>query len=197
MSSVPKPPPDTLEPPPEEFVSEARAVGLSNFSFNFTLDRTARLRSFMGAPAFALRRRRLDRNLERFWKRVAARYDALWKAAGEGRIDENGREVRAALLDADGRDPLARLEHRKELHRRKIDEEDDQVRAFNSAWQNYLENLDLGGVEAEVEAYNRYFPIEANLATDPETGHFLWKGGRWEGLEAPEASDILERFPLR
>jgi len=195
MSSVPKPP-DSLEPR-EGFVSESRTVGLSNFTFNFTVDSSARLRAFMGAPAFALRRRRLDRSLERFWKRLAERYEGLWKAAGEGRIDQDGRELRSALLDADGRDPLARLEHRKELHRRKIDEEEDQVRTFNLAWQRCVEALDLAVLEAEVESYNRYFPIEANLAADPETGHFLWKGVRWKGLAAPEVSGILERFPLR
>ncbi len=48
----------------------------------------------------------------------------------------------------------------------------------------------------QVEDYNRYFPIEANLKTDPETGRFQWMGGLWDPMETPSREGVFERFPL-
>jgi hypothetical protein len=151
----------------------------------------------MGAPAFALRRKRLDRGLGRFWSEVAARSEALWIAAAEGRIDEEGRELRPALLNSDGRDRFAHRQQRKKLFVERVDEDEGQIRLFNQAWRVWIDQQDFSALEAEVATYNKYFPIEANLPTDPEGGGFVWKGSTWRGLEAPSPEAILERYPLR
>jgi len=150
----------------------------------------------MGAPAFALRRKRLDRLLSRFWADVNERKDALWIAAREGRIDEQGRELRPALLDSEGRDRFAHLDHRKKLYSERVDEDANQSRLFNLAWTAWVDQLDFSALEDEVTQYNKYFPIEANLPTDPENGHFVWKGRAWKPVEAPTADAVLTRFPL-
>jgi len=151
----------------------------------------------MGAPAFALRRQRLDRKLDAFWTEVSERRAALWIAAREGRVDEEGAELRPALLNADGRDRFAHLEQRKKLFRERVDEDRSQELLFDRAWQNYVESLDFASLESEVAAYNKYFPIEANLAIDPESGCFVWMGRDWKPLVAPQAEAVFGRFPLR
>lgn len=178
-------------------VDTPKAFSLSSFSFNFTVGVAARVQGLMGAPAFALRRKRLDSKLDRFWADVADRSEALWIAAAEGRIDEHGRELRPALLDSGGRDRFAHWEQRKKLFAARVDEEVDQGRLFNLAWTVWIEGQDFSQLEAEIAQYNKYFPIEANLPTDPESGQLVWLGRAWRGLVAPDARAILERYPLK
>ena len=81
-------------PPADLKVDAPAAFSLNSFSFNFTVDAAAQVAGRMGAPAFALRRQRVDRKLDDFWADVEVRRDALWIAAREGRIDEQGKEVK-------------------------------------------------------------------------------------------------------
>jgi hypothetical protein len=195
-----KPPvrdPNHVVPASDLQVDEPQALSLNTFSFNFTVDTAARIRGRMGAPAFALRRKRLDRKLAEFWRKVEDRHDALWIAAREGRIDDEGRELRPALLNSEGRDPFAHREHRKKLFAQRVDEDASQRRLFNLSWKSWVSRLDLTSIQNEIASYNKYFPIEANLATDPETGAFLWKGGPWRGAELLDQQLVFERFPLR
>ena len=55
---------------------------------------------------------------------------------------------------------------------------------------------DLEPLEAQAALYLRYFPVEANLPTDPETGWYVWNGKPWEPVRAPTREDVLERWPL-
>jgi hypothetical protein len=178
-------------------VDEPKAFSLGSFSFNFSVGVAARVQGLMGAPAFALRRKRLDSKLERFWADVAARSESLWIAAAEGRIDEAGRELRPALLDSSGRDGFAHWEQRKKLFAARVDEQGDRARLFNFAWTIWIEEQDFSHLEDEITQYNRYFPIEANLPTDPESGQLVWLGRSWRGLEVPDVQAILERHPLK
>ena len=177
-------------------VDAPAAFSLSSFSFNFTVDAAAQVAGRMGAPAFALRRQRVDRKLDAFWTEIEARRDALWIAAREGRIDDLGREVRTSLLDASGRDQFAHLEERKRIFRLRGDEDESQRQLFGRAWQRYVDDLDFAPLADEVAEYNKYFPIEANLSTDPESGRFVWMGRDWVPLKAPDAFAVLDRFPL-
>lgn len=43
------------------------------------------------------------------------------------------------------------------------------------ALRDFVERLDLRQVNRLVEMHNRYYPIEANLRTDPRTGAYLLK----------------------
>jgi len=189
--------PNRTIPPADLTVDAPNAFSLVGFSFNFSVDVSARVQGLMGAPAFAIRRKRLDAKLDRFWAEVSARSEALWIAAAEGRIDEAGRELRPALLDSAGRDQFAHLEQRKKLFSSRVDEKEEQIRLFNLAWQAWIDAQDLTALQDEIEQYNKYFPIEANLPTDPETGQLVWLGRPWRQLTAPDAAIVLERHPLR
>lgn len=181
----------------EMSVDAPRVLSLDSYAFNFTVSAESRLRARIGAPAFAVRRRKLDLALDEFWNAVERRNRELWIAAGEGRIAEDGREVRQVLLDEDGRDRLGEMEHRWRVFRDRADPETTRADAFDRAWLRYLDHCGLERLEAQVSAYNRYFPIEANLPADPETGRYRWMGGFWEPMDLPTRDDVLARFPLR
>jgi len=51
-------------------------------------------------------------------------------------------------------------------------------------------SLDLKKLNDLVTSHNRYYPIEANLANDPQTGGYLVHGRRWQ----PEAPFTAERL---
>lgn len=177
---------------------EPRVASLQPYSFNFTVSAEARVRALVGGPpAWALRRKRMDRRLEDFWAAVEARYRALWIAAGEGRIHDDGRESRHALLDVDGRDARAARDHERRLFRQRVDPEQWRVEHFNLAWDRHLGRCGLELLAAEVEEFNRVFPIEANLAVDPASERFLWMGRPWEHLAPPTRPEVLDRFPFR
>jgi len=179
--------------------AKPRALSLDEFSFNFTVSTGDRLRAYGGPPAYVLRLRRMEQDQESYFNALQERYDALWRAAAAGSIDEEGREVRQALLDEQGRDRIGELQHARRLFREGRDEQVDRCESFNRAWLRHLE-LDFSGLGelcARIDAFNEVFPIEANLATDPKTGAYLWMGKPWQSLAAPSRDELLERFPLR
>ena len=179
-----------------EYESKPRVLAYENFSFNFRVSLEDRVRARAGAPAFAMRRLRTDRKVEAFWGDVGRRRKALWIAAAEGRIDEDGREIRQALLDDEGRDRHAEYEQKWRVLRDKADPDRVRAAAFNRAWSRFVDRCGLEHLASVVDDYNRYFPIEANLKTDPKTGRFLWMGHLWDELVAPTKQDVLRRFPL-
>ncbi len=172
-----------------------RALSLNRYQTNFQVSVAQRIAALGGAPAFASRRLRWDRAIERFWADVQERRDALWAAAAEGRIDDGGKEVRMSLLDSKGRDPFGERLRKQELFRDRLDVDSEHRKLFDFAWLRYVERLDLTELETLATEYSRWFPIEANLPTDPDTGSFLWMGKPWTAVEAPTTAEILERFP--
>ena len=173
-----------------------RVLSLKRYQFNFNVSLGAQVAARGGAPAFATRRLRWDRAIGRFWAELAARREALWIAAGEGRIDEEGREVRMALLDADGRDEHALRLHKQEIFRQRADFDAAQRANFDRGWKRVVARLDFSKLEAQAAAYLKYFPMEANLPTDPETGRYIWLGKRWQSVLAPTRESVLARYPL-
>lgn len=172
-----------------------RVLDLGGFSFNFTVTLEQRVAGRMGAPAWSLRKRRLDESLAKFWQELdadARRLDAL---AGSGLIDAEGRPEDHGLLDADGEDAITARENR----RRHLGEDGAALHraAWNRAWSRHLRKLDLGPLQEQVEAYNRWFPTEANLALDPCSGRILFMGEPWQPADAPDEPAILARHPLR
>lgn len=174
--------------------SAPRVFSLDNFAFNFGISLEDRVRARAGAPAFAIRRKKLDRAFAEFWKDLETRRTQLWHAAGEGRIDADGREHRYNLLDDEGRDRIGEVEHKRRLHKEKLDYEAERAIDFERGWAHHLTDCGIRTLEAMVQEYNRYFPIEANLMIDPTNGHYVWMGTEWTPLEAPTEAEIRERF---
>ncbi len=178
-------------------VDPPRVLSYETYQFNFRVSNAARIKAMHGAPAWSRRKKRLDDRLERFWREQEDRAASLWIAAGEGRIGDDGREIRQALLDGEGRDPIAARARRAELFRLRVDRDEAQVAEFNRAWSAYLGRLSLGDLAKRIEDFNKYFPIEANLPTDPDTEWYVWMGRPWEPAEPPDAAAVLERIPYR
>ncbi len=182
-------PPVPVDPP--------RVLSHETFQFNFRVSTAARVKAMHGAPSWSRRKKRLDDRLERFWREQDDHAAKLWIAAGEGRIGVDGREIRQALLDGEGRDPIAARERRKELFKARVDRDEAQIAEFNRAWEAYLGRLTLGDLARRIEDFNKYFPIEANLPTDPDTETYVWMGRAWQPAEAPDAAAVLARIPYR
>jgi hypothetical protein len=177
-------------------VDEPRALDLNKYQFNFRVGIGQRIAARYGAPAFAERTRRLERRLEHFWEDLETRREQLWVAAGEGRIAEDGRETRQVLLTARGTDPIGARDHRKRLFSARKDEDAEQRIAFNRAWQRHLGACGLAELQQQVADYVKWFPVEANLVSDPATGEYIWAGRPWVPPKAPTKAEVLERFPL-
>ncbi len=178
-------------------VDKPRALSYENYSFNFKIDLGARIAARYGAPAFALRRARLLRSTEAFWSKLERRYEELWLAAGDGRIAEDGRELRHNLLTADGTDPIGAREHRRRLFGARVEQTDDRQASFNRAWERHLGRCGLQALTTEISDFNLWFPIEANLPIDVQTEQYVWMGMPWTPPVAPTPADLLARFPLR
>ncbi len=178
-------------------VDKPRALSYENYSFNFKIDLGARIAARYGAPAFAIRRSKLKRATDGFWTKLERRYDELWRAARDGRVTDDGRELRQNLLTADGADPIGAREHRRRLFSAKVEQADDQRTTFNRAWERHLERCGLTELELQIADFNKWFPIEANLPIDIESEQYVWMGMPWEPPVVPTRSDILARFPLR
>jgi len=175
-----------------------RALSFSQYQFNFKVGLGARVAARLGgAPAFAQRRARLHRDTASFWSALEKRYRELWTAAQEGRIDEDGRELRHSLLLADGSDQVGSRAHRKRLFSARVDLQEHARAEFNRAWTRQLDHCGISALAREVEIFAKYFPIESGMPMDPETDRFMWMGEPWSPPEAPTAQDVLSRFPLR
>ena len=174
-----------------------RVLSHETFQFNFRVSLGEQIRGMGGAPAWSRRKKRLDDHLARFWREQEDRAEQLWIAAGEGRIAEDGRESRQALLDADGRDRHAARDRRARLFRDRVDRDTAQIEEFNRAWRAHLEKLSLGDLAERIESFNRFFPVEANLPVDPGTEQFTWMGKVWRPLPIPDAAAVLARIPYR
>ena len=81
------------------------------------------------------------------------------------RIEDLEEALRQALVEV-YQDALAELEG------------DEQ--AARAAMLDSAKAMDLGLLNDLIERHNRYYPIEANLPTDPKTGKFLLVGKVWE-----------------
>jgi hypothetical protein len=178
-------------------VDPPRVLSHERFQFNFNVSLGARVRAMFGAPSWSRRKKRLDDRLDRFWREQNERAEALWIAAGEGRIDDEGREIRQALLDGEGRDKHAARDRRAHLFRQRMDRDAAQLAEFNRAWKAHLTRLSLGDLTKRIEDYNRFFPVEADLPVDPATETFVWMGSAWQPAELPDAAAVLARLPYR
>lgn len=174
-----------------------RTLSYENFSFNFKVGLGARVAARFGAPAFAQRRAKLNRNLASFWTKVEERYAELWTAALEGRIGHDDREVRQSLMQADGTDPLHAREHRRQLQKEGAVLEETARADFNRAWDRFLDRCGMAELELEVRDFVKYFPVESGMRMDPETDRYMWMGEPWEPPVAPTRDVVLERFPMR
>ncbi|MCO4769640.1 MAG: hypothetical protein KDA24_06370 [Deltaproteobacteria bacterium] len=188
---------DVAGPDTARGTSAPRAFTFNQYSFNFKVDLGARIGARYGAPAFSQRRAKLHRNTTSFWSTLEERYEELWTAAREGRIGDDGREVRQSLLHSDGTDRMGHRDHKRRLFGQKVDPEAHARAEFNRAWLRQVDTCGLTELAMEHEDFAKYFPIESNMPVDPESNHLVWMGEPWIPPVAPTREDVLGRFPLR
>ncbi len=69
----------------------------------------------------------------------------------------------------------------------------DAIR-FERAFLQAAEQLDLRLLNDLIDRHNRYYPIEANLPSDPKTGAFLHLGKPWHPLPKASLDGFIERL---
>jgi len=70
----------------------------------------------------------------------------------------------------------------------------DDPQAAEQAFLQAADKLDLRLLNDLIDRHNRYFPIEANLPCDIQTGQFLHLGEPWHPLPMATLSSFIERF---
>lgn len=68
---------------------------------------------------------------------------------------------------------------------------------FNKAWENILKFYNFQEVNELIEKHNLYYPIEANLSMDFESGEYMLGSNTWERTPLFCASLILEEMPFK
>ena len=152
----------------------------------------------LGVPAFVRRARALEDAVARLRESIAReRASRLgWLFALARRLDESRRQGRvlpppvAALLDALRDEPgfVARAATpSRNLPRASVDLL-SRARDFNRRWLGYLESVPIDEIRALQSDYNRYYPIEREMAL---------RGTRMAFREIPllETADLVRWFP--
>ncbi|MFO8057261.1 MAG: hypothetical protein R6V10_08210 [bacterium] len=66
---------------------------------------------------------------------------------------------------------------------------------FNTLWRVIVETLDLEHINQLIKEHNRYYPIEANLREDPDTGRLMMGNTPWKPKKKITPERLLEKFP--
>lgn len=66
------------------------------------------------------------------------------------------------------------------------------ARAIDAALEARAAGTNLTRLNEQIALHNRYYPIEANLRMDPETGGYLVSGRRWQPERAWTVARLLD-----
>ena len=70
-----------------------------------------------------------------------------------------------------------------------------EPKKFATIWQSLAEAIDLAPLNALIKEHNAFYPIEANLQADPETGKIMIGATVWRPMKKLSAEKLLELFP--
>lgn len=68
---------------------------------------------------------------------------------------------------------------------------------FARVWRAIIESLDLSDLNRLISEHNRFYPIEANLRDDPETGQIMIGNTPWKPQPLIKPERLLTEFPDR
>jgi hypothetical protein len=109
-------------------------------------------------------------------------------------------DVSSYLASLGGPPPyMARLREIAALtaeHERTLAEQYELHGADPSAWRLLAERWDFGEVNDLIDRHNRWYPAEARLRMDPQTGDHALVNGEHYSKRPLGATWVLERFPL-
>jgi len=66
---------------------------------------------------------------------------------------------------------------------------------FAAIWRSLVEAIDLAPLNALIKEHNTFYPIEANLQADPETGRVMIGATVWRPKKKLSPAQLLEQFP--
>jgi hypothetical protein len=90
---------------------------------------------------------------------------------------------------------MQRLRQIDELTRTHLARLEEAYAERRSDWPQVAGRWDFGDVNDLIERHNRWYPVEARLAMDPQSRDFVRIGGRPYRREPLDAAWVLERFP--
>ena len=80
-------------------------------------------------------------------------------------------------------------------HERMLAEEYEEQGGDLSAWRALAERWDFSGVNDLIDRHNRWYPAEARLPMDPQTGDHVLVNGEHYSQRPLDPRWVLERFP--
>ena len=66
---------------------------------------------------------------------------------------------------------------------------------FSTRWTESVKSVDLDEINDLIEKHNKYYPLEAGLRQDPETGVYYMGSSPWKPQERLTPEKILKMFP--
>ena len=76
-----------------------------------------------------------------------------------------------------------------------IDRYGDAPEVFSQKWKELISSLELDELNNLIDKHNTYYPIEAKLQIDPDSGAPLVGSVPWEPIEKISMEGLLKRFP--
>ena len=138
-----------------EFPDTLRGKPLKIRQKNFNVPLAKRVQSYLGAPEYAARARKIEDAIEQLMTELSLEYAEMTNAF------------------------------------------EDKPDLFSKKWTALIASLDLKELNALIDKHNRYYPLEANLRTDPDSGKYLMGGTVWEQKEKITKDDLIKRFPIK
>ncbi len=100
--------------------------------------------------------------------------------------------VRAKLIE----DIIEKLEAELEKQWKNIAETyNHDPEKFERIWKAVVETLDLKKLDELIKEHNTYYPIEANLREDPDTGQLMIGATPWKPKKKVTPKSLIEKFP--
>ncbi len=76
-----------------------------------------------------------------------------------------------------------------------IDSFGEDTEVFTQQWKNLIGSLELDELNGLIDKHNTYYPMEANLQIDPDSGAPLIGSVPWKPTERISIEGLLKRFP--
>jgi len=77
-----------------------------------------------------------------------------------------------------------------QVYEQTLADTDGNVQAARAAMMHHARSIDLRLLNDLIERHNRYYPVEANLPTDVQTGRMMVAGKPWEPLAPVTWTDL-------
>ncbi len=76
-----------------------------------------------------------------------------------------------------------------------LDKFSENPEVFAQQWKGLISSLELDEINDLIDKHNTYYPMEANLQIDPDSGAPLIGSIPWEPTERFSVEGLLKRFP--